>query len=100
MKEISDTVVNLSSIGIDSSVSKALLSDISENTSLLSVALDKLSEELARLDSISEVSVQADFARDNVIPTMNLIRRHADILETLVAKKYWPFPTYGEMLFV
>ena len=57
-------------------------------------------ESVEKLDSIKEVSEQANFARDSVIPTMNKVRLYADNLETLVAKKYWPFPTYGEMLFV
>ena len=30
---------------------------------------------------------------------MNEARRVADELETLVGEKYWPYPTYGELLF-
>jgi glutamine synthetase len=30
---------------------------------------------------------------------MQLLRSVVDELETLVGKKYWPFPTYGELLF-
>ncbi|MBQ5602743.1 MAG: glutamine synthetase III [Clostridia bacterium] len=100
MKEISETVVNFQSIGIDSTFKKSLLAKISENTDSLAKELDNLSESLEKLDSIKEVSEQANFARDSVIPTMNKVRLYADNLETLVAKKYWPFPTYGEMLFV
>jgi glutamine synthetase len=100
MKEISETVVNFQNIGIDSTFKKSLLAKISENTDSLSKELDNLAESVEKLDSIKEVSEQANFARDSVIPTMNKVRLYADNLETLVAKKYWPFPTYGEMLFV
>ena len=32
-------------------------------------------------------------------PDMAALRRPADGLETLTAAEYWPFPTYGELLF-
>ena len=61
---------------------------------------DSLEKLIEKLDGTRAVSAQAEFARDEVIPKMNEIRRSADELEMLVAKKYWPFPTYGDMLFV
>ena len=100
MKEISEAVVNFQNIGIDSTFKKSLLGKISENTDSLSKELDNLAESVEKLDGIKEVSAQANFVRDSVIPTMNKVRLYADNLETLVAKKYWPVPTYGEMLFV
>ena len=30
---------------------------------------------------------------------MHELRAVADELETLVAEEYWPFPTYGDLLF-
>ena len=30
---------------------------------------------------------------------MDKVRTAADQLETLVGKKYWPFPTYSDILF-
>ena len=36
---------------------------------------------------------------ETVIPVMQELRAVADELETLVAKQYWPYPTYGDMLF-
>ena len=100
MKEISDTVVNFSGIGLDASTYKALAEKISLNTASLAASVEKLSSELESLADVKTDSEQAAFSRDSIIPTMNEIRKYADELETLVAKKYWPFPTYGEMLFV
>jgi len=37
--------------------------------------------------------------RDNVIPLMEKLRSVCDDAETVVSKEYWPFPTYGELLF-
>lgn len=37
--------------------------------------------------------------RDVIIPAMTDLRAVADEIETLVGEKYWPYPTYGRMLF-
>jgi len=36
---------------------------------------------------------------EKVIPLMERIRNKVDAMETLTASEYWPFPTYGELLF-
>ena len=36
---------------------------------------------------------------EKVIPVMERIRNKVDTMETLTASEYWPFPSYGEMLF-
>ena len=36
---------------------------------------------------------------EKVIPLMERIRNKVDTMETLTASEYWPFPTYGELLF-
>jgi glutamine synthetase type III len=30
---------------------------------------------------------------------MDQMRRHADVLEDLTDKNYWPYPTYSDLLF-
>ena len=37
--------------------------------------------------------------RDNVIPKMAELRAVCDEAETMTGAKYWPFPTYGDLLF-
>ena len=41
----------------------------------------------------------ANYYKDHVIPAMNELRVNADELETLTSKAYWPFPSYGDLLF-
>jgi glutamine synthetase len=41
----------------------------------------------------------ATYYRDKIVTAMSELRLVVDELETLVAKKYWPVPSYGEMLF-
>ena len=54
---------------------------------------------LSRSQEIADVKQRSSFIKDNVIPQMNELRAFADKAETLTAKKYWPFPTYGDLLF-
>ena len=42
---------------------------------------------------------EANRFRDVIIPAMGELRAVADEIETLVGEKYWPYPTYGRMLF-
>jgi glutamine synthetase len=64
--------------------------------------LKKLSAlETALLESKEErdVYTHARFYRDKIFAAMLELRLSVDELETLVARKHWPFPTYGEILY-
>ena len=39
------------------------------------------------------------YYKDTVLPAMDALRETADTLETIVAKEYWPFPTYTDLLY-
>ena len=55
--------------------------------------------ELVKLDTMGDFAEEAAFIRDIVIPRMSELRLAADEAETLTASSYWPFPTYGDLLF-
>ena len=58
--------------------------------------------ELKKLESQAasfQNSKQAFFYKDNLVPQMEKLRKTIDTLETLVAKEYWPVPTYTDLLF-
>ena len=42
---------------------------------------------------------RASYMRDHLPALMEKLRALADEAETLTAEKYWPFPTYGTLLF-
>ena len=48
------------------------------------------------MENIGEKSAAV---RDIILPKMTELRLPCDEAETLTAKKYWPFPTYGDLLF-
>jgi glutamine synthetase len=41
----------------------------------------------------------ANYYADKVLPAMNRLRGTVDALELVVAKEYWPLPSYGEILY-
>ncbi len=44
-------------------------------------------------------SLQSHYYSTDVLPRMERLRKICDELELLVAREYWPFPTYGDILF-
>lgn len=58
-------------------------------------ALDKAASEIPSNDVFSE----AEYYKNDVLTAMEELRMTADELETKVGKKYWPFPTYTELLY-
>ena len=53
----------------------------------------------ARLKTLSDVTEEADFIRDELLSRMTELRAAADEAEILTAESCWPFPTYGDLLF-
>ena len=62
-------------------------------------AVHVLEDALINLGLVSDITLQANMIRDEILPDMNLLRAPVDEAETITAAKYWPFPTYGELLF-
>ena len=65
----------------------------------IDTSTDELEEAVTVLDSLENVTFQALHIRDIIIPKMAELRAACDEAETLTASSYWPFPTYGDLLF-
>ncbi len=77
-----------------------------ERVARLSVLVDQIVERTATLEAklaefsdIADIIPAAEFIRDEILTTMESVREAADEAEVLTAEKYWPFPTYGDILF-
>ena len=60
-------------------------------------AVDKLSADLK--DMPKDEMTAALRTAHVIVPTMETVRAHADLMESLCAKDRWPFPTYCDLLF-
>ncbi len=58
-----------------------------------------LDDNIVKAHDISDIKALAGYYRDTVLTAMAELRAVADEIETLVGEKYWPYPTYGKMLF-
>jgi glutamine synthetase len=83
----------------DASLEGHLLGEISSLSSSLLQKLNALEQALSEPAGKQDIAGQARFTRDRVFAAMSELRLTADKLETLAAKKYWPFPTYGKLLY-
>ena len=76
-----------------------LIARLSLLTDQIAAKTDELEAAVLELKGAADVIQEACAIRDAVIGRMAALRTVADEAETLTAGKYWPFPTYGELLF-
>ena len=72
------------------------LSGLTDQIDTGTAELERLVEELA---GAGDIRTESERIRDRVLPQMERLRRACDEAETVTAKKYWPFPNYGDLLF-
>ena len=99
-KELADTAIAKHSLIKDCACSyeEEIVKEISELTSELYKAVKALEDAVDKATE-SDVLKLALYYKDVIIPAMDAVRTPADKLELITAKKYWPFPTYGDLLF-
>lgn len=98
--ELAMTLNNKTAAGVPSSkAEKALLSRISSASDALYDKLIALTEatEQAKSRSFDNVTL-AEAYKSRVLPAMESVRSELDALELIVSKKYWPFPSYDDIL--
>ena len=101
VKEVSKTAVAKKQFAPDASCGYEKKT-VTKLSLLMEQILDKtetLENEIMKLKFISDVKQESYAIRDSILPKMGELRAVADEAETLTADKYWPFPTYGELLF-
>ena len=76
-----------------------LIARLSVLTDQIAAKTDELEASVLELKGAADVAQEAYAIRDDVIGRMAALRAVADEAETVTAEKYWPFPTYGELLF-
>ncbi len=85
--------------GADCTYEEAAISSLSDLSAKLYKETLALSDALAEAAKAAGPVAAADCYKNGVIGAMAALRATADSLETITAASYWPFPTYGELLF-
>ena len=72
------------------------LTDLTDN---ILTAVEALEEALAALKDCEDIFATSEAIRDSILPSMNTLRGYVDAAEMLTSAKYWPYPSYGKLLF-
>ena len=76
-----------------------LIKKLSALTERIAIKTEELEKALIELHHAEDSVMEANMIRDVVLVKMGELRLACDEAETVTAKKYWPFPTYGDLLF-
>ena len=76
-----------------------LVKNLSEKVDEIAARTDELEAAISGLDDVGDTIAESALIRDTLLPKMSELRIPCDEAETLTAKKYWPFPTYADLLF-
>ena len=99
-KTVADTALSKKALipSLNLNCEEALLLKLSVLTDSLSQKIEALANAMAD-NGAPDLLTHATHSRDKLVPAMVELRAVADELETIVSKDFWPFPTYGDLLF-
>jgi len=83
----------------DSSLEEHLINHISKLSADLLKKLTELENVILQTKDERDIVSHARFYREKVFAAMVELRLTVDELETFVGKKYWPLPSYGQILY-
>ena len=78
---------------------KGVVGKLSVLADQIAIKTDDLEAAVLKLSDAADVIEESYAIRDTVLAKMSELRAVADEAETVTAESYWPFPTYGDLLF-
>ena len=97
--DLAEGIAAITAAGGSAEFEKETLAEISSDMSAANASLKALNKLIEDYKDIEDFEVLADKIKDEMIPAMDELRANCDKLELETAAEYWPFPTYGELLF-
>ena len=78
---------------------KSVLKKLSALADSILVKTEELENAMLKVGEIDDAEAKAYAIRDTILDKMSSLRCVCDEAETVTAKKYWPIPTYADLLF-
>ncbi len=78
---------------------KGLVKKLSDLADSIAVKADELEKAVIALADCDGIIKESEAIRDTVLTKMAELRLPCDEAEKVTSKKYWPYPTYGDLLF-
>ncbi len=83
----------------DITIEEDIIKELSLITKRIYESVARLDKELARAAAKSDLTERSMDYRNRVFSEMEALRAFVDKAETIVGKEYWPYPSYGEILY-
>ena len=96
-RDLCNSLTVKQSLGVPCNAETTLVKNLSLHSDALFDAIHILHHALEEVPKEPEAASR--FYHDTIVPGMRAIRSHADELEELTDKSYWPYPTYSDLLF-
>ena len=96
---LADAVASAEAVGMDASVQREILNEITYLLRKTQDALNHLKEVYRETDSMRDLRKMAQNYRHVVIPAMEALRAPIDQLEMVVDSDFWPVPSYGDLMY-
>ena len=95
------SLINAKTLGLDMNMSaqKHILERLNNLYNSTVEKTEKLEEVKIATTKIKEIDKQALSCRKKLFTAMEELREDVDAMETITSSKYWPYPSYGEILF-
>ena len=97
--EIVELVKTAKKLDLSAEAETEIAKNLDTSINKFYLLLTELENAIQKVEKDGSHKTQAEQFRDIVLPAMNSLRSVADYLETIVSKKYWPVPTYSDILF-
>ena len=101
MKELADVITAKQSVSPELACGheSKKLKKLSALADLIDERSDALDAMASETEKVSDITCQGEKIWKDLLPDMAALRQVCDETETLVGRKDWPFPTYGDLLF-
>jgi len=101
MKDLCDTAIAKKTLSADLNceLEKSIVSKLSSLSESLVKKYKKLEDDLLQVKNQNSLLERGRYYGNTIFPAMQELRAVADEIELLVGEKYWPYPTYGQILF-
>ena len=101
VKDLSETVAMKKSAvsSADCSYEEKVIAKLSSLTGSIFSKVKALETALIEVKNAEDSQAAANMFKDSVFEKMQSLRADCDEAESITASKYWPYPTYGELLF-
>ena len=76
-----------------------LVKKLSILTDKIDMAVDELKTSLVEIQDVRGIIEESVMIRDEILRKMSELRIACDEAEMLTSKEYWPYPSYGDILF-